>query len=73
MKQMSKQVQSSLQTFWTPQRLHQLGQNLAYNFFTLTVSYKQLSVSRQCIACHAHVLYCKAERGKLTLYAFIVI
>lgn len=37
-KQMSKQVQASLQTFWTPQRLHQLGQKLAYNFFTLTVS-----------------------------------
>ena len=36
-KQMSEGVKASVAAFWTPHRLHQLTQTLAYHFFTLTV------------------------------------
>ncbi|DBA79077.1 hypothetical protein WJX77_002150 [Trebouxia sp. C0004] len=35
-KQMSQGVKASMAAFWTPDRLHQLAQTLAYHFFTLT-------------------------------------
>ena len=38
-KQMSLGVKASMAAFWTPDRLHQLAQTLAYHFFTLTVSH----------------------------------
>jgi len=44
-KQMSQGVKASMAAFWTPDRLHQLAQTLAYHFFTLTVSHLLLCLA----------------------------
>ncbi len=58
-KQMSQGVKASMATFWTPDRLHQLAQTLAYHFFTLTVSHLLLCLAvlaTPCMISHTALL-----------------
>ena len=50
-KQMSQGVKASMAAFWTPDRLHQLAQTLAYHFFTLMVSHLLLCMAVSATSC----------------------
>ena len=50
MRQLSVGVKASMAAFWTPHRLHQLGQTLAYHFFTLTVGHSARLLQRFTLA-----------------------